>query len=70
MSEKALREPISIEIDRQRLYLKGKMRNYMSRDGEPSLGSSRAPTRSRHHSHTGCKNGAGAAGRNVRAKKS
>ena len=40
MSEKVLREPISIDINRQRLYLKGKMRNYMSRDGEPSLGSS------------------------------
>lgn len=75
MSEKVWREPLSIEINRQRLYLKGKMRNYTSRGGELSPGRSRAPPRSRHRSHTGClkqrqRGGCRKDGRNVSAETS
>lgn len=43
--QEVLEEPISVEMNRQRLYLKGELRNYMSRAGENSAGSHGAPCR-------------------------
>lgn len=43
--QEVLEEPISVEMNRRRLHLKGELRNYMSRAGENSAGSHGAPRR-------------------------